>query len=334
MRPSASIRRIEASLLADTMEVDMNQTAEQVLTAALGLPDDDRLELIEALIHSFQPADRPPFDESWREVVRRRSAELSAGVVTSVPWSEVKRTGAGQGLHHRRGFLGCLVLCLAVLATDALDAAAQDHLLPELGSLNDPGVAHAKSIREVLLKDAAFYYRARVICLPSGTPAWVVTLTREQEDPPAYFVEYAVFEHGGGNGVRIEDSRVRKEKVPIDREAAEAIQGAWLKMLRAVRYPEVVVGGGADGITYHFSRFVPHLSGDSLASPGWETGQVWSPKPGSPPGRLASISELMRDYALASKEERAKLRGGILKEAVGLNSDLDKSRRPNESAPK
>jgi putative addiction module component (TIGR02574 family) len=69
----------------------MNPSAEQVLTAALDLPDDDRLELVEALIHSFQPADRPPFDDSWREVVRRRSAELSSGVVTPVPWAEVKR---------------------------------------------------------------------------------------------------------------------------------------------------------------------------------------------------------------------------------------------------
>jgi putative addiction module component (TIGR02574 family) len=79
------------------MEVDMNQTAEQVLTAALGLPDDDRLELVEALIFSLQSEDRPPFDDSWREVVRRRSAELSAGVVTPVPWAEVKRQ-AGEAL--------------------------------------------------------------------------------------------------------------------------------------------------------------------------------------------------------------------------------------------
>ena len=64
---------------------------EQVFTAALDLPDEDRVELIEALIASVQPADRPPFDESWRDVIRQRSAELSSGKVASVPWSEVKR---------------------------------------------------------------------------------------------------------------------------------------------------------------------------------------------------------------------------------------------------
>ncbi|MEW4568584.1 addiction module protein [Tautonia sp. JC769] len=69
----------------------MPLTAEQLLTAALDLPDADRLELIEALIVSVQPPDRPPFDDSWREVIRRRSAELNAGKVTSIPWAEVKR---------------------------------------------------------------------------------------------------------------------------------------------------------------------------------------------------------------------------------------------------
>ena len=69
----------------------MNPTAEQVLTAALNLPEDDRLELVEALIVSFQPSDEPPFDDSWREVIRRRSAELSSGRVVPVSWTKVKQ---------------------------------------------------------------------------------------------------------------------------------------------------------------------------------------------------------------------------------------------------
>jgi len=69
----------------------MNSTAEKVLTAALDLSEDDRLELVEALIVSFQPSDAPPFDESWRDVIRRRSAELKSGQVPTVSWNEVKR---------------------------------------------------------------------------------------------------------------------------------------------------------------------------------------------------------------------------------------------------
>lgn len=40
----------------------MNPDAEQVLTAALDLPDDDRLEIVEALLTSLQSNDRPTFD--------------------------------------------------------------------------------------------------------------------------------------------------------------------------------------------------------------------------------------------------------------------------------
>jgi len=71
----------------------MSTTTEDVLTAALSLPDDDRLELAEALIASLRPENRPPFEDAWREVIRRRSAELRSGTVRPIPWAEVKRQG-------------------------------------------------------------------------------------------------------------------------------------------------------------------------------------------------------------------------------------------------
>jgi putative addiction module component (TIGR02574 family) len=69
----------------------MSQTSEQLLNAALALPVDDRLEMLEALLASFDPEGEPPFDQSWRETIQRRSAELRAGKVIPVPWEEVKR---------------------------------------------------------------------------------------------------------------------------------------------------------------------------------------------------------------------------------------------------
>lgn len=69
----------------------MTPTTEQLLNAALALPDDERLQFIEALIDSLQPSDQPPFDESWRGVIQRRAEELRSGKVVPVPWEEVKR---------------------------------------------------------------------------------------------------------------------------------------------------------------------------------------------------------------------------------------------------
>jgi putative addiction module component (TIGR02574 family) len=69
----------------------MSETTEQLLSAALALPEGERVDLVEALIASLQSEDQPPFGESWREVIQRRSAELRSGKVTPVPWAEVKR---------------------------------------------------------------------------------------------------------------------------------------------------------------------------------------------------------------------------------------------------
>jgi putative addiction module component (TIGR02574 family) len=69
----------------------MALSVEQVRSAALGLPDVDRIELIEALIESVEHPNQPPFDESWRAEIRKRSAELKAGSVETIPWEEVKR---------------------------------------------------------------------------------------------------------------------------------------------------------------------------------------------------------------------------------------------------
>lgn len=69
----------------------MNPTAQQVLTAALNLPEDDRLELVEALIDSSQQPDQPTFDDSWREVIQRRSTELRSGQMEPVSRSDLKR---------------------------------------------------------------------------------------------------------------------------------------------------------------------------------------------------------------------------------------------------
>ena len=69
----------------------MKLTAEQLLDAVLALPEEERLEVAEAVMASFEPSDQSPLHDSWREVIRRRSAELRSGQVAGIPWEEVKR---------------------------------------------------------------------------------------------------------------------------------------------------------------------------------------------------------------------------------------------------
>lgn len=69
----------------------MDSTTERRFDAVLSLPDGDRVDLVEALIASLRPDDRPPLPDAWRAVIQRRSAELGSGQVTPIPWADVKR---------------------------------------------------------------------------------------------------------------------------------------------------------------------------------------------------------------------------------------------------
>jgi putative addiction module component (TIGR02574 family) len=68
----------------------MNPAVEQVLQAALQLPDEDQLQLVSALTAAVEERGLRPFDDSWLEEIRRRSAEYDAGSVQAIPWAEVK----------------------------------------------------------------------------------------------------------------------------------------------------------------------------------------------------------------------------------------------------
>jgi putative addiction module component (TIGR02574 family) len=61
------------------------------LKSVRSLPEDERLELLEALIADCDQALARPFDETWLAEIRRRSGEIDAGTAALTPWSEAKR---------------------------------------------------------------------------------------------------------------------------------------------------------------------------------------------------------------------------------------------------
>jgi putative addiction module component (TIGR02574 family) len=67
----------------------MLPATEQLLQSALSLPSEERFQLVEALLAADLTP--PPFDESWRAAIERRSAEIDAGTVAEVPWSELRQ---------------------------------------------------------------------------------------------------------------------------------------------------------------------------------------------------------------------------------------------------
>ena len=222
---------------------------------------------------------------------------------------------------------------LLLLGGSGLPARAQDRLEPEPGPLNewDFHREYFAKLRTTLLKDAPGYFVARMVCLPSFRREWMVTVVREggearaPDDKPTYFIEYVQVGTHVWGAEDVASIRVDKTRVGLDSETAEAVGGAWLRMLREIRYPDER-RDGKDGVTYHFSRAVPFRR--RAQAGGFEEGQIWSPREGAATGQLVAIGEGLRRYATARPEDREKIAGEIRADAKRLQERLDKLRRP------
>ena len=71
----------------------MSQTAkyDEVLQTARSLDEPERVRLVEELLGSLSPADAAPLDDAWLAEIDRRSDELDAGAVATIPWQEVRQ---------------------------------------------------------------------------------------------------------------------------------------------------------------------------------------------------------------------------------------------------
>lgn len=63
---------------------------DSVLSAALLLPQEDRLNLIDALWNSVPPDSDVCFSEEWAHEIERRVAELDSGAPKTISWSQVR----------------------------------------------------------------------------------------------------------------------------------------------------------------------------------------------------------------------------------------------------
>jgi len=70
--------------------MDVSSRVDEVLEQALALPEDDRLQLAEALLSSVGPPDAPPFDPEWLTEVKRRAARIDSGEGKLSSWAEVR----------------------------------------------------------------------------------------------------------------------------------------------------------------------------------------------------------------------------------------------------
>jgi len=80
----------------------MSPATEQVLQAALTLAEEERLDLVDALLASQGQSSEVRFEPAVLNEINRRSAEINAGTVQATPWTIV-RERVRQRLEGRSG---------------------------------------------------------------------------------------------------------------------------------------------------------------------------------------------------------------------------------------
>ena len=68
----------------------MTRPAKEIVSAALRLPESERLQIVEELLASLEPAADEDVDAAWAAEIDRRSREMKEGTVRPIPWGEVK----------------------------------------------------------------------------------------------------------------------------------------------------------------------------------------------------------------------------------------------------
>ncbi len=69
---------------------NMNARVDHVLEDLLRLPAEERSAVAAALIDSLETDQEPSIAEAWRTELIQRRADLRAGVVRAVPWSDAR----------------------------------------------------------------------------------------------------------------------------------------------------------------------------------------------------------------------------------------------------
>ncbi len=68
----------------------MPATVDSILDDAKALSTEDREYLVDALIRTLNPVDKPPFDPELLAECRRRSARIDSGEEKTSTWEEVR----------------------------------------------------------------------------------------------------------------------------------------------------------------------------------------------------------------------------------------------------
>ena len=68
----------------------MARAARNILKDAMGLPEKERIHVVERLLASLEQESDHDVDSAWAAEIERRSREIKEGTVRPLPWNEVR----------------------------------------------------------------------------------------------------------------------------------------------------------------------------------------------------------------------------------------------------
>ncbi len=68
----------------------MAKLAENIIKAAVKLPQKDRVRVVEQLLNTLEPEAEQDVDAAWAAEIERRSHEIKEGTVRLLPWKAVR----------------------------------------------------------------------------------------------------------------------------------------------------------------------------------------------------------------------------------------------------
>jgi len=68
----------------------MAKLAENIIKAAVKLPQKDRVRVVERLLNTLEPEAEQDVDAAWAAEIERRSREIKEGTVRLLPWTAVR----------------------------------------------------------------------------------------------------------------------------------------------------------------------------------------------------------------------------------------------------
>lgn len=232
---------------------------------------------------------------------------------------------AGQRSRSVEVIVRPAVIALTVVSATATSSAQRaGDLKPAESVYSSPSLAapYGLAVRDALVGEHD-YRKCQMLVLPSFGAEWVVYIVQDDVNRSGRLFHKVMRTQLWGDMMRrIERdapnpnsysigpqaqaaalARVTKSvdmrTVDLDAATVAILEGAWSDMLARTRYP-AQEELGLDGTSYiaaNWSRVI-----------GLRSGETWSPEKGTPAYDLVAIAEKLRDLALASRNNQAKLK--------------------------